>query len=167
MECLKKFRLLNNRQKAYISGKIDFELEMMSHEQDSENMLDVLVLTGNMEDGMVLDSANEERIYCPEYIKKYGERLHCGIRITSNHLNPVYVRNDILGISKKPPRDGDTCILIHKPTGRAFIRKIQEGNPCQLLPINGYGDIITVDTNDHTDMGQWLKFGVVIAVLRR
>ena len=117
MECLKKFRLLNNRQKAYISGKIDFELEMMSHEQDSENMLDVLVLTGNMEDGMVLDSANEERIYCPEYIKKYGERLHCGIRITSNHLNPVYVRNDILGISKKPPRDGDTCILIHKPTG--------------------------------------------------
>ena len=41
-------------------------------------MLDVLVLTGNMEDGMVLDSANEERIYCPEYIKKYGERLHCG-----------------------------------------------------------------------------------------
>ena len=41
----------------------------MSHEQDSENMLDVLVLTGNMEDGMVLDSANEERIYCPEYIK--------------------------------------------------------------------------------------------------
>ena len=62
MECLKKFRLLNNRQKAYISGKIDFELEMMSHEQDSENMLDVLVLTGNMEDGMVLDSANEERI---------------------------------------------------------------------------------------------------------
>ena len=117
MECLKKFRLLNNRQKAYISGKIDFELEMMSHEQDSENMLDVLVLTGNMEDGMVLGSANEERIYCPEYIKKYGERLHCGIRITSNHLNPVYVRNDILGISKKPPRDGDTCILIHKPTG--------------------------------------------------
>ena len=40
MECLKKFRLLNNRQKAYISGKIDFELEMMSHEQDSENMLE-------------------------------------------------------------------------------------------------------------------------------
>ncbi len=167
MECLKKFRLLNNRQKAYISGKIDFELEMMSHEQDSENMLDVLVLTGNMEDGMVLDSANEERIYCPEYIKKYGERLHCGIRITSNHLNPVYVRNDILGISKKPPRDGDTCILIHKPTGRAFIRKLQQGNPCHLLPINGYGDIITVDTNDHTDIEQWLKFGVVIAVLRR
>lgn len=33
MECLKKFRLLNNRQKAYISGKIDFQLEMMSHEQ--------------------------------------------------------------------------------------------------------------------------------------
>ena len=151
MEWLKKFRLLNERQQTYISGKIDFELEMMSHEQDSENMLDVLVLTGNMEDGMVLDSANEERIYCPEYIKKYGERLHCGIRITS----------------KKPPRDGDTCILIHKPTGRAFIRKMQQGNPCHLIPINGYGDIITVDPNDHTDMGQWLKFGVVIAVLRR
>ena len=86
------------------------------------------------EDGMVLDSANEERIYCPEYIKKYGERLHCGIRITSNHLNPVYVRNDILGISKKPPRDGDTCILIHKPTGRAFIRKIATGKSLSSAP---------------------------------
>lgn len=167
MECLKKFRLLNERQQAYINAKIDFELEMMNHEQDSENMLDVLILTGNMEDGMVLDSANEEHVYCPEYIKKYGERLHCGIRITSNHLNPVYVRNDILGISKKPPRDGDTCILIHKPSGRAFIRKMQQGNPCHLLPINGYGDIITVDPNDPADMGQWVKFGVVIAVLRR
>ena len=57
--------------------------------------------------------------------------------------------------------------LIHKPTGRAFIRKMQQGNPCHLLPINGYGDIITVDPNNHTDMVQWLKFGVVIAVLRR
>lgn len=167
MEYLKKFRLLNERQQAYINAKIDFELEMMNHEQDSENMLDVLILTGNMEDGMVLDSANEEHVYCPEYIKKYGERLHCGIRITSNHLNPVYVRNDILGISKKPPRDGDTCILIHKPTGRAFIRKLQQGNPSRLLPINGYGDVITVDPNDPADMGQWVKFGIVIAVFRR
>ena len=82
-----------------------------------------------------------------------------------NFVSPP--RNDILGISKKPPRDGDICILIHKPTGRAFIRKLQQGNPCQLLPINGYGDIITVDPNNHTDMVQWLKFGVVIAVLRR
>lgn len=106
---------------------------------------------------MVLDSANEERIYCPEYIKKYGERLHCGIRITSNHLNPVYVRNDILGISKKPPRDGDTCILIHKPTGRAFIRKMQRKSlsaaPDQRLLAN----IITVDPEQSYRYGTMAK----------
>lgn len=108
LEILKKYRLLTERQKAYISGKIDFELEMKADEKESDNMLDVLVLTGDMKDGMILDSSNEQRIYCPEYIKKYGKKLHCGIRINSNHLTPVYVKGDIICVSKKPPRDGDT-----------------------------------------------------------
>ena len=75
LEILKKYRLLTERQKAYISGKIDFELEMKADEKESDNMLDVLVLTGDMKDGMILDSSNEQRIYCPEYIKKYGKKL--------------------------------------------------------------------------------------------
>ena len=73
IEVLNKFRKLTDRQKAYITAKIEFELEMKAKEEDPANMLDVLLLTGNMEDGMVLDSAHEEHVYCPEYIKKYGE----------------------------------------------------------------------------------------------
>lgn len=120
-----------------------------------------------MEDGMVLDSAHEEHVYCPEYIKKYGERLHCGIRITSNHLHPVYIKGDIIGISKRPPRDGDTFVLVNKKNGRAYIRKFIQSEPCRMEPINGYGDIITIDPDNPDEMREWVMFGVVITVLRR
>ena len=140
---------------------------MKAKEEDPANMLDVLLLTGNMEDGMVLDSAHEEHVYCPEYIKKYGERLHCGIRITSNHLHPVYIKGDIIGISKRPPRDGDTCVLVNKKNGRAYIRKFIQSEPCRMEPINGYGDVITIDHNNPDEMREWVIFGVVITVLRR
>ena len=62
IEVLNKFRKLTDRQKAYITAKIEFELEMKAKEEDPANMLDVLHLTGNMEDGMVLDSAHEEHV---------------------------------------------------------------------------------------------------------
>lgn len=166
-ELLNKFRQMTKRQTLFIQALIDYELEMLSEEVDSENMLDVFLLTGNMKDGMIIDSSHAERIYCPEYIKKYGEKLHCGIRITSNHLHTVYIYNDIIGISRRPPHDGDTCIFIHKPTGRAYIRKLVQGTPRTLLPINGYGEPIYIDTTDPKDMSQWFNWGVVITVFRR
>ena len=106
-------------------------------------------------------------MYCPEYIEKYGERLPGGIRITSNHLHPVYIKGDIIGISKRPPRDGDTCVLVNKKNGRAYIRKFIQSEPCRMEPINGYGDIITIDPNNPDEMRKWVMFGVVITVLRR
>ena len=166
-ELLDKFRKMTQRQKAYINALIEYELEMMSEEVDSDIMLDVFLLTGNMKDGMIIDSCHFERIYCPEYIARYGEKLHCGIRITSNHLHPVYLCNDIIGISKRPPHDGDTCIFIHKPTGRAYIRKFIQGTPRTLLPINGYGEPIFINTSDPEEMKQWFNWGVVITVFRR
>lgn len=36
-----------------------------------------------------------------------------------------------------------------------------------MEPINGYGDIITIDPNNPDEMREWVKFGVVITVLRR
>ena len=166
-EVLGKYRQLTDRQRAYILGKMDYEISMKVLETDPENMLDVLYLTGEMADGMILDSSHEERVYCPEYIQKYGETLHCGIRITGNNLHPVYVRGDIICVSKRPPRNGETLIVIHKPTGRAYIRRYVQGNMTKLKPINGLGDVIEIDPNSFEDMEQWVRFGVVIAVLRR
>ena len=166
-EVLHKYRKLTDRQRAYILDKMDFEIAMQTLETEPKNMLDVLVLTGDLKDGMILDSSHEERVYCPEYIQKYGETLHCGIRITSNNLHPVYVKGDIICISKRPPRNGETLVVIHKPTGRAYIRRYVQGNMTKLKPINGLGDVIEVDPNSFEDMNQWVKFGVVIAVLRR
>lgn len=166
-EVLGKYRQLTDRQRAYILGKMDYEISMQVLETDPENMLDVLYLTGEMDDGMILDSSHEERICCPEYIQKYGETLHCGIRITSNNLHPVYVKGDIICVSKRPAHNGDTLIVIHKPTGRAYIRRYVQGNMTKLKPINGLGDVIEIDPNSFEDMEQWVRFGVVIAVLRR
>lgn len=45
IEVLNKFRKLTDRQKAYITAKIEFELEMKAKEEDPANMLDVLLLT--------------------------------------------------------------------------------------------------------------------------
>lgn len=164
---LKQFRRLTDRQKAYIESKIDFETEFSClHPQETECYLNVLRLTGNMQDGMILDSAYEEHLYCPNFIRKQEDILHCGLRITSNHLHPVYVQGDVLGISKRPPRDGDTCILIHRETRRCYIRKFCQGEPCSFVPINDYGEPIFVNKSDKNDLLQWIKFGIVIAVFR-
>ena len=36
-----------------------------------------------------------------------------------------------------------------------------------MKPINGYGDIIEIDTRNYSDVKNWVVFGTVIAVLRR
>ena len=36
-----------------------------------------------------------------------------------------------------------------------------------MKPINGYGDIITIDHNNPDEIREWVIFGVVITVLRR
>ena len=58
-------------------------------------------------------------------------------------------------------------IIIHKETGRAYIRRYVQRSKTKLVPINGFGDVIEVDPNSFEDMEQWVRFGVVIAVLRR
>ena len=58
-------------------------------------------------------------------------------------------------------------IFIHKETGRAYIRRYVQGSKTKLVPINGLGDVIEIDPNSFEDMEQWVRFGVVIAVLRR
>ena len=36
-----------------------------------------------------------------------------------------------------------------------------------MKPINGYGDIIEIDTKNYSDIKNWIVFGIVITVLRR
>ena len=115
---------------------------------------------------MILDSYNVEKLDVSNYRKAFGDALHIGIRITSNHLHPVYNKGDILLISRNPIRDGDTGIFINAQNKRAYIRKLHQTNPCELTPINNYGETFYVDSDNVDDMSKWIKFGHVLCKVR-
>lgn len=122
--------------------------------------------TGNMVDGMVLDSRDMITVDVSEYRRKCHDRIDCAIKITSNHLHPVYMKGDILLISKRAPRDGDVGIFILKETRQMFIREFKQMSPCELRPINDHGDTIYVDSDSKAEMYRWIKFGTVITTMR-
>lgn len=166
MELVQKIRTLSNAQKRFVSALIDLESEFAEKSQAPEKFISVFVPTGNMEDGMIYDSSNVIKVDAAPYLEKYGDDVFCGIQITSSHLHPVYNAGDILLICRKPIRDGDTGIFFHKDSGRMYIRKLLNTNPCILAPVNGYGNIITIDANNPEDMDNWVKFGYVLCKMR-
>ena len=88
---------------------------------------------------MIWDSANVRKVNIAPYRKRYGSQINAGVEVTSNHLTPVYHMGDILLISRRPPRDGDTTIFLNTENGRAYLRRFIQQVPRILQPINGYG----------------------------
>ena len=163
----RKLLSLNASQLQFIDNIIDFELNFKpDNNSDNSDYITVFIPTGDLYDGMIWDSANIEKVNIANYRKQFGNNISCGIRVTSNHLNPVYHANDILLVSCKAPRHGDTGIFINRETGRAYIRKFLQRQPCLLEPINNYGLTFEVDSNNVEDISKWIKFGIVLAKMR-
>lgn len=163
LELKKKIMGLSPSQMSYINALIDFEKSFSSAHEDFEDYVTVYIPTGNMEDGMIYDSANVEKINIADYRKKYGSQIGCGLRITSTHLQPVYNIGDTLLIANKSIRDGDTGIFINCEDGRLYLRKYYQTMPCKLEPINGYGETFYIDSTKQEDMDKWIRFGRVLA----
>lgn len=160
---------LSKSQLDFVSAIIRFELQFSKDLREGECIDDyvtLLIPTGNMQDGMYLDSCSLKKVDVSQYRKRYGEAIDCAIQITSNHLHPAYVLNDILLVSRTPIRDGDTGIFINRTTGLAYIRKLHQTSPCLLEPVSSWGHSFTVDSTDRDDMAQWIKFGRVITKMR-
>lgn len=166
LDVIKKLMQLSPSQFRFIESTIDFELDFKAQEPEFEDYITVYTPTGDMEDGMIWDSCNIDKVNIASYRKKFGQDLHCGIRITSNHLHPVYHKNDILLINCRSPRDGDTGIFINKTSGRIYVRRLRQTYPCRLEPINNYGVVFEVNSTDEKEMDQWIKFGVVLTKMR-
>lgn len=160
------YRSLTPSQKAFVNDIIHFEQEFREKTPDNQEYISVLVPTGSTEDGMIWDSANIIKVNAASYLRKFGRDLHCGILVTSNHLHPVYHIGDILLVSRKPPRDGDTAIFINKEEGRAYLRKFRQTNPTRLEPLNNYGMTFEVNNNDEAEMNKWIGFGCVLTKMR-
>lgn len=166
-EIILKLKELSARQKKFISGIVDFEVEFSSSHQNESDYITVFVPTGNMEDGMIYDSSHYFKMNAAAYRQKFGDDLYCGIQVTSDHLHPVYNIGDILLICRKPIREGDTGIFLNKETGRAYIRKLQPSASWVLEPINGYGEPIIIDSNNEADLEKWIRFGYVLTKMRK
>ncbi len=159
---------LSEGQRNFIQDVIRFEAAFADNTPNSEDYITVLTPSGDMYDGMIWDSADlqKESISAGNYRAKFGKDLSCGIRITSNHLHPVYHQGDILLISRRPPRNGDIGVFIRISDGRAYLRKFYQTNPSKLVPINTYGETFTIDSNNPDDMTDWIKFGIVLTKMR-
>jgi len=159
LRLVSKLKGLTPSQLAFIDGIVDFELQLRS--DPGERLLTVFCPTGDMEDGMVWDSCSVEKVAVSSNVTAAE-----GIRVTSNHLHPVYVRGDILLIDHRPIRDGDTGIFINRETGRVYLRKFRQTKPCELRPINDFGSVFYVDPDSPGDMARWYKYGVVVSKVR-
>lgn len=162
----KRLPKLSATQLEFVRAVVDFEADFAVSVPETEDYVTMMILTGDFKDGMILDSANLEKVNVAAYRGRFGDNLHCAIRVSSNHLHPVYHRGDILLISRQPPRDGDTGIFVNRVTGRVYIRKYYQTIPVRLEPVNGLGREITVDSSDVKDMDQWIKFGKVLTKMR-
>lgn len=166
LKLFQSLRSLTPSQKAFVGDIIQFERDFQEKEPATEEYISVVVPTGSMEDGMIWDSANVIKVKATPYLKRFGRDLHCGVMVTSHYLQPVYHMGDILLISKRPPREGDTVIFVNKEDGRAYLRKFRHGDPARLEPINEYGITIEINCNDATEMDKWIKFGCVLTKMR-
>ncbi|WWR14509.1 helix-turn-helix domain-containing protein [Lachnospiraceae bacterium JLR.KK008] len=167
-ELVMKLQKLSLRQKNFIRGIIDFELEFANSHRDepAEDYITVFVPTGNMEDGMIYDSSNYYKLNAAAYRKKFGNDLYCGIQVTSDHFHPVYNLGDVLLVCHKAIREGDTGIFLNKETGRAYIRKLHPSDTWILDPINGYGEPIIIDSHNINDTSKWIRFGYILTKIR-
>ncbi len=166
LEAFQDYRSLTSSQKAFVNNIIQFERSFQENNTAVEEYISVIVPSGVAEDGMIWDSANVIKVNASPYIHKFGRNLHCGILITSDHLQPVYQMGDILLVSRRPPRNGDTGIFINKEEGRAYLRRYRQTNTIRLEPVNEYGVVIELNSNDMSDEGKWLKLGCILTKMR-
>lgn len=167
LDVIKKIHQLSPFQLSFIDNMIDFELSIKPDTKEkTPHYITVIIPTGDMKDNMIYDSANFEKLDISSYSNKIKSHALCGIKVTSNHLHPVYNIGDILIIQKTPIRHGDTGIFINTETQRIYIRKFIQSNPCKLVPINDYGETFSVYSDDLDDMNKWIKFGHVICKIR-
>lgn len=169
LETFQRMRKLSAPQVRMIRSFVDFELafsETLKNAAHERDYITVLIPTGNMEDGMIYDSCSLEKINVAAYRKRYSDLIDIGIRITSNHLQPVYQQGDTLLICQRAIRDGDTGVFIDNTTGRAYTRKFVLGHPIRLEPICGYGKTILMDNDNPEERKRWIGFGYVVTKIR-
>ncbi len=164
---LRVYNQLTPSQQAYITKIAEFELAFKMAQGTSAQYVPLIIPTADMQDGMLWDSCNHDHFNVADYKIRYGDKIDCAIKVTSDHLSPIYLKGDVLLINQVAPRDGDIGIFISKETGRAYLRKlIRNKDGAEIVPINGTGNTFKVSKDDIKSYDEWIKFGIVISKAR-
>ncbi len=164
------FRQLSTSSQQFMLSIIRFEAALTRDDDNgAEIRHEILVFqpTGNMEDGMIYDSTSYISYDVGKYAQLYGEDMvNCGFLITNDSMQPVYQPGDVVLVCTRPPRSGDIAVMVHRPSGRVYLRKYYPGTPTVLEPITNYGRPIVWDTTDAAQVNEWTVFGFVITKVR-
>lgn len=163
---IQKLNYLSEQQLFLIHSVVEIERLFKAEHTDYEDYVTLFIPTGDMKDGMIYDSNHVDKVNVASYRKKFGNKIHYAIEITSSHLAPVYTKGDKLLITKQPIRDGDTGLFLNKEDGRLYIRKMVMGTPCRLIPLNEYGMEFELDAMNKEELNKWIKFGRVLTKIR-
>jgi len=166
MDIIRKMKTLSEQQLMYVNAFVETESVFKQQHTNEEDYITVFIPTGNMQDGMIYDTINVEKLNIAHYRAKFGPKIHYAIKITTNHFTPAYLRNDVLLISKEPISDGDTGLFLNRENGCFYIRKYVQGDICRLEPINQLGVAFEVNQQDQKEVSKWVKFGKIITKVR-
>lgn len=137
---------------------LDYEEKYRSFqkEQVGEYTINLYELTGYMEDGMYLDSANVRKLRIRD---DFGGRVTKGLLVTENSFMPVYSRGDVVLIEEKVGRNGDTVVIRNLRTNKIYIRKVIVNNGFELHPIHGRGEVFRFGQEQRSE---WFDYGRVV-----
>jgi len=166
LEIVRKLPKLSEAQMKFVNEVVSFEAAFAPKKDDKEDYITMMIPSGNCEDGMFWDSVDLKMINVAAYRKRFGEELHCALKVTSENLSPVYHEGDVLLISRQAPRDGEIGIFVNRDTGRGYIRKLCKSTPLRLEPVNGYGQTIILENRETFENGNWIRFGKVLSKMR-
>ena len=130
----------------------------LQHSSKGEMVIPVFSLLGNMKDGMYGHGHSTEKLDITDYPSVLREDADFGLKILSDHFEPIYFLNDILICSCKRPPEYNDIVLYFDVNGRFFLRKYLETH---LEPLNGFGERIP--------SGRFSEFtakGVVLRVVK-
>ena len=122
------------------------------------DILQIVLPTGNMKDGMFYDNCTYEELDISEYPPSLKQKADIGFKIISRSYEPVYYPNEILLLTCKTlPEYQDTVLFIDQ-SGKLYLRRFLETG---LEPINGFGKTISFHEQENYN-----ALGVVLRVVK-
>lgn len=112
---------------------------MLQQSMEGKELIPIICFVGNMKDGMYGGSYVIDHLDISGYPNELREDADFGLKILSDHFEPIYFLNDILICScKRLPEYNDIVLYIDK-NGRLYLRKYFKTH---LEPVNGFGERI-------------------------